>query len=275
MKALYLVLISVSILSCRETYDKNVNKDTTHETKHSEEIKKHNLEWTYEGENGPEHWVEIEKQSTCNGFAQSPINIIDVDVENDASSQPVSIHYSQNVKIHELTNDGHSIQYVFEKGDYIVLADKKYDLKQIHFHEPAEHTINGIRYPLEMHMVHLDANNNIAVLAVLAMEGKSSEPFTFLEQYLPVYKGETKIIDANFDLNQNLPTNKAYYTYSGSLTTPPCTENVTWIVYKNPITVSVDQVRQLQDLMPLNNYRGEQPVNGRIVKQVTFDKVSS
>lgn len=68
-------------------------------------------------------------------------------------------------------------------------------------------------------------------------------------------------------MNLNLPENKAYYTYSGSLTTPPCTENVSWYIFKTPITVSVDQVKQLQALMPVNNYRNEQPIYGRIVKR--------
>jgi carbonic anhydrase len=261
-----LILSFLLILSC-----KNKENETTSES----EIREENLEfrhqienekWTYKGETGPEHWAEIEKDSDCDGKFQSPINIIDIDAVTDHSLKPIRIHYSSNVKIHDVLNNGHSIQYDFEKGDYITIGDKKYELKQIHFHEASEHTINGIRYPLEIHMVHVSNDKNIAVLAVLAQEGKSSEPFTFLEKYLPVRKGEIKTIDAYFDLNLNLPSNKAYYTYSGSLTTPPCTENVSWYIFKTPITVSVDQVKQLQLLMPLSNYRHEQPLNGREVK---------
>jgi carbonic anhydrase len=225
--------------------------------------------WTYEGETGPEHWVEIEKECECNGNQQSPINIVDIDVIDDTTLTPIDIHYSSQVKIHEITNNGHTIQYNFEHGDYIILNNNKYELKQIHFHEGSEHTINGIRYPLEMHLVHLNDVNEIAVLAVMAKEGKRSDSFTFLEKYLPVGNGETKLIHADFDLNLNLPSNRDYYTYNGSLTTPPCTQNVTWFIYKTPIIVSVNQVKRLQKSLPLNNYRGEQSINERTIKQYT------
>jgi len=175
----------------------------------------------------------------------------------------LKFYYFPNVKIHDITNNGHSIVYNFEKGDYIVINKEKFVLKQFHFHEASEHTINGIRYPLEIHAVHISKNNDIAVIAILAQEGVSSELFTFLEGYLPLKVGETKEIDADFNFNHILPENKEYYTYTGSLTTPPCTENVKWFVFKEPITVSLEQVKQLQKLMPINNYRGVQEINGR------------
>lgn len=269
MKNTLLVLITLILFSCsQKTEPKTLDDDFNKEIQEEGHQEKNN-HWTYEGETGPEHWSEIEKQSDCNGKRQSPVNIIDIDVVEDASLKPINIHYSSDVKIYEISNNGHSIQYNFEKGDYITLNDEKYDLMQIHFHEASEHTINGVRYPLEIHLVHLSKDNKIAVLGVMAEEGESSEAFTFLENYLPVDKGETKQIDANFDLNLNLPENKAYYTYEGSLTTPPCTEVVSWYVFKTPITVSLSQVKQLQKLMPLNNYRNEQPLNGRIVKRYT------
>jgi len=221
--------------------------------------------WTYQGETGPQHWAEIEKQSDCDGMHQSPINIIDVDVETDTTLPPLEIHYASSVKIHDVTNNGHSIQYNFEKGDYLTLGGTSYELKQIHFHEAAEHTINGVRYPLEIHMVHISEKGEVAVLAIMAMEGRSSAPFSFLESYLPIDVGETKPIDTHFDMNLNLPEQREYYAYNGSLTTPPCTEGVRWFVFKQPISVSLDQVKQLQRLMPLNNYRDEQPLNGRKV----------
>jgi carbonic anhydrase len=259
MKSIFLVLIvfAFTLFSCE-----NKHKEE-HENPHEKEQK----HWTYEGETGPEHWVEIEKECECNGNKQSPINIIDIDVIDDSSLKPIDIHYSSQVKIHEITNNGHTIQYNFEEGDYIILNNEKYDLKQIHFHEGSEHTINGMRYPLEMHLVHLSAITELAVLAIMAKEGESSESFTFLEKYLPVENGETKPINAYFDLNLNLPKSKEYCTYSRSLTTPPCTQDVTWFVYKTPIIVSVNQVKQLQESLPVNNYRGEQSINERIVKQ--------
>ncbi len=267
MKNISLIYIIVlTLCSCENLLE---NKNIQAALPHGEHVSGHSLEnkhWTYEGETGPEHWAEIERQSDCDGKRQSPINIIDYKTEIDPNLKPLDIHYSNSVKIHEVTNNGHSIQYNFEKGDFIYLKDEKYELHQIHFHEASEHTINGIRYPLEMHMVHINRGGKIAVLAVMAEEGKSSAPFTFLERYLPVRSGETKQIDANFDLSLNLPKNREYYTYEGSLTTPPCTQRVSWYVFKTPITISLHQVKQLKELMPLNNYRDEQALNGRTVK---------
>ncbi|NNK11833.1 MAG: carbonic anhydrase family protein [Flavobacteriaceae bacterium] len=264
---IYFVLwgaILLALLSCKYTSGPG-NNGVEEDLVHSEAV-----HWTYTGENGPEHWVELEKGSRCGGQRQSPVNIIDIQAEADPSLMPLDLHYYGQVRIHEVTNNGHSIQYNFEEGDYISLWDVRYDLKQIHFHEAAEHTINGMRYPLEMHMVHVNAKNEIAVFAIMAMEGEPSGPFTFLEKFLPLEPGENKVIDECFDLNLNLPESRDYYTYKGSLTTPPCTEGVTWIIFLEPITVSVEQVKELQRLMPLNNYRGEQPLNGRIVKRYDF-----
>lgn len=254
----WLLLLIVALNSCKGKVE---NESNNVGLKDSE---KH---WTYEGETGPEHWVEIEKNSDCDGEHQSPVNIIDIDAVADSTLPPLDIHYSRDVRIHDVTNNGHSIQYNFEKGDYVLFNNQKFELRQIHFHEASEHTINGVRYPLEMHMVHINAEGELLVLAIMAIEGRSSEPFAFLEDYLPIQTGETKIIDSNFDLNLNLPENREYYTYPGSLTTPPCTEGVLWFVFKHPITVSVEQVKELQVLMPLNNYRGEQPLNARVVKK--------
>lgn len=267
MKNILLLVLTIALFSCNNQGDNTEHKALDKEENTSVTNHEEHKHWTYAGETGPEHWAEIEKQSDCDGKSQSPINIIDTDAVIDASLKPLDIHYSNNVKILEVKNNGHSIEYEFEKGDYIMLGDEKYELIQIHFHEASEHTINGVHYPLEMHMVHLGKDNKIAVLAVMAIEGESSQPFTFLDSYLPVKKGASKEINTTFDLNQNLPVNKEYYTYKGSLTTPPCSETVTWFVFKTPITVSLEQVKIFQELMPLNNYRDEQELNGRIVQK--------
>ena len=224
--------------------------------------------WSYQGETGPEHWAEIEKNSDCGGKYQSPINIIDKDAKLDASLKPLDIHYASATKINNVVNNGHSIQYNFEPGDYFNYKGEKYALKQIHFHESAEHTMNGVRYPMVIHMVHVSDKNHYAVFAVMVKEGNNSAPFNFLESYLPLEKGQTKPVNTSFDLTKNLPKDKAYYSYVGSLTTPPCTEGVNWFVFKEPITISLKQVKELQKLMPINNYRNEQPLNGRVVKKI-------
>jgi carbonic anhydrase len=104
----------------------------------------------------------------------------------------------------------------------------------------------------------------------MVKEGKNSQPFELLESYLPIQKGETKLIQASFDISQNLPEEKGYFTYEGSLTTPPCSENVTWIVFKEPIEIALEQVELLKYLMPVNNYREEQPHHGRVIYSTSF-----
>jgi carbonic anhydrase len=227
--------------------------------------------WTYGGERGPEHWAELESGAACDGDAQSPINIIAVETAPDSSDNwPLVIDYPPATRIHDVVNNGHSIQYDFDRGDTINFRGDSYALVQVHFHEPSEHTINGLRYPIEMHLVHYsEARDEYTVLAVMGEEGRDSAAFTFLEAYLPVAPGEEKVIDRPFSLRSALPpVLEPRFHYRGSLTTPPCSENVNWVVFRNPVTLSHEQVVQLQALMPLNNYRGTQERGARVVSQV-------
>ncbi len=263
LKITLLGLLYALIVACNNKEQKNKNTEEVTAVKSSENKEKPH--WSYEGETVPEHWAEFEEDSDCGGKFQSPINIMSSDAKVNASLKELDINYKSQTKIHDVVNNGHSIQYNFERGDYLNHKGKRFDLKQIHFHESSEHTIDGIRYPMVIHMVHVSQDKEFAVLAIMVKEGESSAPFKFLESYLPLQKGQTKTVDASFDLSQNLPKNKGYFNYVGSLTTPPCTEGVNWFVFKNPITISLKQVKVLQKLMPLNNYRNEQPLNGRQV----------
>jgi carbonic anhydrase len=250
------VTTKVNIEVDKNTGVENKEKTTNEHAKH----------WSYKNETGPEHWAEFEKSGNCDGTSQSPINIINIDAKKDASLKPLALEYAKNIKLHDVTNNGHSIQFNFEKGDYLVFNGEKYFLKQFHFHEASEHTLNGIRYPIEIHLVHQNENGAITVIGIFAEEGKNSSPFTILENNLPLKIGETKELNIPFDISSILPENKSYFNYSGSLTTPPCSEKVNWIILKNPITISLSQVKIIQNIMPLNNYRNEQPLNSRIVK---------
>lgn len=265
MKQNVLLLVAFALvffLGCNgSTQNKHVESEAP-KKEHNEH--KH---WSYQGETGPAHWAEVEKNSFCNGKFQSPINIVDVNAVQDSTINSLVFHYAKETKIHDVVNNGHSIQYNFEAGDYVEFQKVRYSLKQIHFHEASEHTIDGIRFPLEIHMVHMNEAKEFLVLGVMVKEGVSSEPFRFLESYLPLQQNETKVVDTSFDISTNLPQDKGFYFYSGSLTTPPCTEGVKWIVFKNSISVSLEQVELLRNLMPLNNYRTEQALNGREVKK--------
>ena len=263
-----LILLSIFLIGLL-FFSSACNSDTSknQKTATSPEKKEQPTHWSYEGESGPENWAAIEKESDCGGQAQSPINIIEKDaVLKEMTTKLFNFHYSPETKIHNVVNNGHSIQYNFDAGDYLDYKDNQFDLKQFHFHEPSEHTINGVRYPLEIHLVHQSANKEYVVLSFMAIEGEPSPTFKFLERYLPVEMGEMKPIDAMFDFNEILSGKDQCFHYIGSLTTPPCTEGVNWFIFKEPVTVSEAQVKQLQELMPMNNYRTTQALNGRVVE---------
>lgn len=227
--------------------------------------------WSYAGESGPQHWAELEEGGACGGSAQSPVNIITVDTQPARHDQfPIDIRFNPQTHIHDVVNNGHSIQFDFDHGDEIAFGGQRYVLQQVHFHEPSEHTINGVRYPIEIHMVHVnEALGRYVVLAVMGEEGRPSPAFDFLEQYLPLPQGETREIDAPFNLRSALPTElEPRFHYAGSLTTPPCTESVDWVVFQNTLSLSYQQVVELQGLMPLNNYRDTQALNARRVSMV-------
>ncbi len=229
------------------------------------------VHWTYTGETGPEHWSEIEPTSECMGQSQSPVNIIRTATSPVVSEAwPLELHYPKSTLLRTVTNDGHSIKYDFEQGDEIAFRGNRYGLVQLHFHEPSEHTLNGVRYPIEMHMVHFSKElSRYTVLSVLGYEGKPSPGYDWLESYLPLSPGQSKRIEQPFDLSSVLPaTLTPRFHYEGSLTTPPCSENVSWVVFERPFMLSEGQVNLLKRNMPTNNYRGVQPLRGRTVSLV-------
>ncbi|WNH09803.1 carbonic anhydrase [Thalassobellus suaedae] len=247
----------ITAISCKKETKETHSNNTHHENA------KH---WSYSGETSPEHWLEIEKNSDCDGNHQSPINIIHKDANSLDSKGDLKILYTPTTRISEVENNGHSIQFDFEEGDSINYKNETYHLKQIHFHEPSEHKINGVIYPIEMHLVHVSKTGKITVLGILGEEGEESQLFEFFESFLPLKNGVTKDINHDIDLSSLFSTEKHYYSYNGSLTTPPCTEGVNWVVFKEPIILSITEVLKLKNNMPINNYRNEQPLNDREVK---------
>lgn len=260
--ATLLMALGISACSSKSSHHEADGNTTAQDTTHAAADQQ--KDWNYQGETGPEHWPEI-VPNACAGEHQSPIDIINP-IVNEAL-KPLDIHYSDKTSIHDVTNNGHSIQFNFEPGDYIMVNGVKYLLKQFHFHEPAEHTINGVRFPLVLHLVHMSQDNHYAVIAIMGKEAPTNNKvYTFLDEHLPIQVNETKAIDQNFNMNDLFPQNKAYFTYTGSLTTPPCTEGVTWFILQNPISVSLEMIQDLHDLMPVNNYRNLQPLHNRKIE---------
>lgn len=263
MKAKITIFFSILLLqvSCIQAPKKPHKSNETIEQ--HDESDKH---WSYSGETSPKHWTEIEKNSDCDGLLQSPINIIHRSADSIQINDKFKMFYTRDTFISEVKNDGHSIKFAFESGDSIRYKNDIYYLKQIHFHEPAEHKINGLIYPIEIHLVHQSKSGRYTVLGILGEEGVESDLFEFFQSFLPLENGETKEINREIDLSYLQLDKKSYYTYKGSLTTPPCSESVHWVVFKEPIILSVEEVLTLKSNMPINNYRHEQPLNGRVVK---------
>jgi len=267
----YVLLLALFSCSSEKKEDKNNSKSekTSEKIETEKEEKKH---WEYEGESGPEHWAEIEGNSFCAGQHQSPINISQIDLVQGHDSLVFNISnykYEDFSHISSVTNNGHSIQYNFDsENNSIDFNGNTYSLIQFHFHSPAEHTVSGVRFPLETHLVHYNKEiDEYIVIANFIKEGDKSDDLEFLEHFLPIAVGETKEINKEYCFYETLSSknNAGYAHYKGSLTTPPCTENVNWLISDTPNEVSHEQIKILQELMPHNNYRGEQELNGRKV----------
>ncbi len=224
----------------------------------------HGANWSYIGEKGVERWgaISADYAACAEGKQQSPIDISDgARLELD----PIEFFYSPAPL--RVIDNGHTVQINVDEGRYIVVLGKRYDLKQLHFHKPAEERIGGRSYDMVAHLVHKDVDGRLAVVAVLFEAGADNPFIRRLWPYLPLEpRAETHLPAVKIELDKLLPDNKAYYTYMGSLTTPPCTEGVQWIVMKNPVGISPEQVAVFSRLYPMNA-RPIQATNGRFIKE--------
>jgi carbonic anhydrase len=219
--------------------------------------------WTYDGEEGPEHWGALSPDfALCEtGKRQSPIDL------NDPAQQKqdlanIVFHYKPS-KINIL-NNGHTIQVNYDSGSYIEVDGVRYDLVQFHFHAPSEHSLKGKLAEAELHLVHKNAEGKLAVVGVLIEEGEPNSAIQPVWDNLPAKSGPVQTLDAQVDASQLLPAVQTTYRYDGSLTTPPCSEDVKWMVMTDPIIFSTKQVIAFVQLFPHHNNRPIQPLNGRV-----------
>ncbi|HYE25169.1 MAG TPA: carbonic anhydrase family protein [Clostridia bacterium] len=222
----------------------------------------HAPHWSYDGEAGPEHWGDLTPEySTCKtGLSQSPINITNA---VSASLPPIDFHYSPSPL--KITDNGHTVQVTYAPGSYLVAGGKRYDLVQFHFHHPSEEQINGSRADLVIHLVHKSAEGKLAVVAVLFDEGTANPAMEAVVNKLPAVKEHELLTDATVNAEDILPSKRSYYAFSGSLTTPPCTEGVQWFVMQTRSMLSKSALERLAKLYP-DNTRPVQPLNGRVVE---------
>jgi carbonic anhydrase len=214
-------------------------------------------DWDYGKEHGPRHWGE----SCATGKAQSPI-----DIRNAVPGKLAPIRFDYHATPLRIIDNGHTIQVNYGSGSGISVADQRYELVQFHFHKPSEEKIDGKGYPMVAHLVHRNSSGALAVVAVLLKQGNSSPLVQTLWANLPAEKEKEKApAKVSIDAAQLLPRDQAYYTFSGSLTTPPCSEGVTWFVLASPVELSAAQVSRFGKIYD-GNARPVQPLNGRAVK---------
>lgn len=220
----------------------------------------HATHWGYEGVGAPEHWGSLKDEfQTCStGMQQSPINITSADVKENARIKP---SYSQAAL--DVINNGHTIQVNYQNDSEIEVAGKTYKLLQFHFHSPSEHTIDGKPADMVAHLVHKADDGQLGVIGVLMNKGKRNPVIDEIWDNLPQGEG-AKQSKKFIDVADLLPKDLSYYNYSGSLTTPPCSEGVNWMVLKNPIEVSEDQVAKFTQIFS-KSVRPVQPLHGRTI----------
>lgn len=219
--------------------------------------------WSYEGNNGPAKWGDVDAASkVCTiGQQQSPIDIV---APLKSRLPPLKISWSKGADT--IVNNGHTIQLNFAEGSTLNVGDAKYKLLQVHFHRPSEHMVAGKSFPMEAHFVHRAESGALAVVGVLMSTGKANAAFARVAGTMPTREGPPVKADAGFNPNEMLPRKLSYYRYPGSLTTPPCSETVEWLLLSNPITVAETDVAAFAKLYPLNA-RPVQRDNRRYVLQ--------
>lgn len=228
---------------------------------HAEGHPKH---WNYaHGEEGPAHWAELDATfETCaKGSNQSPI-----DIRNAVKADLPAIKTNYSAASPVFVNNGHTIQVNLPAGQTMTVGDKSYELLQFHFHTPSEEALNGKRTAMVAHFVHKTAAGELGVIGVLIQPGKTNEAFAPVFEHLPRAGEKITVDDVKLDLAAMMPADKGYYSFAGSLTTPPCSEGVNWMVLKNPISLGAEQIKAFRRIFNANA-RPIQPLNGRVIQE--------
>lgn len=216
--------------------------------------------WTYEGDEGPDAWGNLdENYALCaTGRAQSPINVTGAEA---IGLQDIQFNYQPSAL--NIFNNGHTIQANYDMGSSITYNETEYQLIQFHFHHPSEHTIDGKSFDMEMHLVHRDASGNLAVVGILLQKSDADNAaLAPVFDHLPAETGDPQAVGVQINVADFLPDNHLFYTYAGSLTTPPCSQGVRWLLLETPATISETQLEAFASLFEMNA-RPVQPLNNR------------
>ncbi|HKU59939.1 MAG TPA: carbonic anhydrase family protein [Gemmatimonadales bacterium] len=220
--------------------------------------------WSYGGDTGPGHWGDLESDySACkSGTRQSPI-----DIHKAEPAHLPALHFAYQAVPLTIVNNGHTIQVNYAPGSFVRIEGHQYQLVQFHFHHPSEEKVDGHAYDMVAHLVHKDAEGHLAVVAVLLTKGQANSLIRTLWEHLPQRVGhEETVPHVRVNAADFLPKHRGYYAFDGSLTTPPCTEGVRWIVLREPRELSPSEIATFDKLYH-DNARPTQPSNGRAVKE--------
>ena len=217
--------------------------------------------WTYEGATGPEHWGELTPDfKTCQlGLEQTPIDLL-----SEIKADPGALTFDYRPLPLTIVNNGHTVQVNAAPGSSCIIGKMKYDLLQFHFHHPSEHLLNGKPLDLECHFVHKSASGDLAVVGIFFMSGAHNGALQLIFDQMPKDAGAELKAKGTIDPQALLPASRNYFRYMGSLTTPPCSEGITWTVFKEAVQLSPDQIKQFASLFP-NNARPVQRKNRRFL----------
>jgi carbonic anhydrase len=217
--------------------------------------------WSYEGATGPDRWGELDAASrVCSaGAQQSP-----VDIGGTLRAQLPPLKITWRKAADTIVNNGHTIQLNVAEGSTLAAPGGSYKLVQFHFHRPSEHLIGGKNFPMEVHFVHANSSGGLAVVGVLMAGGRANKVFNKVVSTMPEKEGPAVKADPAIDPNGLLPPGRGYYRYEGSLTTPPCSETVDWLLLADPIQVADADIARFAKLYPLNARPVQKP-NRRFV----------
>jgi len=221
--------------------------------------------WSYGGPTGPARWAALEPEfGTCaSGQAQSPIDIRKDSVQK---TDLPAIGFDWHRGPLKLMDNGHTLRVIIPAGSGIAIDGHRYELAEFHFHKPSEESIDGRRHAMVAHFVHRDAQGHLAVVAVLLDAGALNPTVAAVLNNWPSQKlAEVSVAGMEIDPSELLPADRAYYTFPGSLTTPPCSEGVTWYVLRAPATLSEGEIERFGSVYPMNA-RPVQPVHDRVVR---------
>ena len=219
-------------------------------------------QWSYGGKTGPDHWDKLEPEfEQCKlGQFQSPIDIPDAHTRKGDFPPLLFVYKPSPLKV---VDNGRTIQVNYAPGSSVSVGGKRYELVQFHFHKPSEEKIDGRGHDMEVQLVHKGPDGKLAVLAVLLDRGSENALIKAVWDNLPKVKEKEVALDGvSINAVDLLPGDKGYYSFTGSLTTPPCSQEVTWYVLKTPSKLSAEQYARFEKIYQMNA-RPVQPLNGR------------